>query len=395
MISIQGYNIAKAKKNALVLRVVLLFIGIFSFGIQLLGQSKDDHSSLTFQGDFRFRLEQDWNSRKSDGTYREDRSRMRYRLRAGVTYTDSWYETGFRMRTGNPIKQQDPQLTLGDGFEEFSTLPIGLEKAYFEGKLRNYQFWLGKNSFPFKKTNELYWSDNVFPEGVFLSKGIALENTILDSLDFRIGHFIISTSNESFASDAYFQGAQIYAELLEGRIQFYPALYILKNIPNIPDGNSFFVQNYGIVHLGSTIHLLEDKKLSLEIEFSRNLESYDSNEFISPAFKNQKNGMVVGLQYNNLRAKKDWFLKLSYAYLEQFAALDYLAQNDWARWDYSSNGSPDGRLTNLKGIEFVAAYQLDNKAVLKMKYYKVNQLLSYGLAKETGDRIRFDIDVRF
>ena len=84
---------------------------------------------LSFTGDFRFRIEQDWNSRKSDGAYRDDRTRLRYRVRFGFNYQyNQWISFGARIRTGNPIKQQDPQLTLGDGFKEFSTLPIGFEK---------------------------------------------------------------------------------------------------------------------------------------------------------------------------------------------------------------------------------------------------------------------------
>ena len=368
---------------------------IFSVHAGVLGQSKDDDSNLSFNGDFRFRLEQDWNSRKSDGSYRDDRSRMRYRLRAGIIYKDDWYSTGFQLRTGNPIKQQDPQLTLGDGFEEFSTVPVGLDKLYFEGKFSQGKFWIGKNSFPFKKSNELYWSDNVNPEGVFISKGIHFEKGFIDSLDFRVGHFVLGTSNETFGNDAYFQGAQLYTEFLNGRLQIFPSLYLLNNIPNIPDGNATFLQNYKILHLGSAFNLLANRKLVFELEYSRNIENYDSQQLIASEFKNQKNGYVVAVQYNRLDKKRDWFLKLSYAYLEQYAALDYLAQNDWARWDYSAYESPDGRLTNLKGIEFVAAYQVDDRVKLTMKYYKVDQLLSYGVEKENGDRIRFDIDARF
>lgn len=33
---------------------------------------------------------------------------------------------GLKLRTGNPRKLQDPELTLGDGFKEFGALPIGL-----------------------------------------------------------------------------------------------------------------------------------------------------------------------------------------------------------------------------------------------------------------------------
>ncbi len=87
--------------------------------------------------------------------------------------------------------------------------------------------------------------------------------------------------------------------------------------------------------------------------------------------------------------------KASFAYLQQFAAVDIFAQNDWARWDYSSVGSPDGRLTNMMGIELVAAFVIIKNLTLKVKYYKVRQLVPYGVALENGDRIRFDIDIKF
>jgi hypothetical protein len=72
-----------------------------------------------------------------------------------------------------------------------------------------------------------------------------------------------------------------------------------------------------------------------------------------------------------------------------------MAQNDWARFDYSSHGSPDGRLSNFKGVELVAGFLLDGQASLKMKYYLVQQLVPYGVTRETGNRIRLDLDVKF
>ena len=86
--------------------------------------------------------------------------------------------------------------------------------------------------------------------------------------------------------------------------------------------------------------------------------------------------------------------KLTYAYLERFSNLDYMAQNDWARWDYSGFDSPDGRLSNLWGIEAVLAYAISEKVNLVSKYYLVEQLVPYGAEKETGQRIRFDINLK-
>lgn len=352
-------------------------------------------SRLVFDSDFRFRIEQDWNSKKSNGTFREDRTRLRYRLRAGAKYRAKWYEVGFRLRTGNPRKQQDPQLTLGDGFKEFGTLSVGIEKLYFKGYWNTFNFWVGKNDFLFEKNNELFWSDNVYPEGISLEKSIGINSSIIDLLVLRGGHYIVSTSNKSLNQDAYFQGYQIYSSFLNNQLVIFPSLYLFKNIPDVPDGNDTFLLDYSIAHLGTKFKLLKNVPLSIELDYYKNLHNYNNNDSIPQKFKGQKSGVVVGLKYGALKEKGDWFFSTTYAKLQQFSAIDFLAQNDWARWDYSSFGSPDGRLTNFNGIELVSGYKINKKMSLKMKYYVVDQLIPLGISKETGNRIRLDLDVKF
>ena len=48
------------------------------FQCLLWAQEGGEEKKLSFTGDFRFRLEADWNSRRSDGSFREDRTRLRY-----------------------------------------------------------------------------------------------------------------------------------------------------------------------------------------------------------------------------------------------------------------------------------------------------------------------------
>lgn len=350
---------------------------------------------LSFEADFRFRVEQDWNSRKSDDTYRDDRTRLRYRLRAGTKYKAKWYEVGFRIRTGNPRKQQDPQLTLGDGNKEFGTLPIGIEKAYFQGKWNTFRFWVGKNTFPFEKNNELFWSDNVYPEGIFLQKDFKSASNFINHLNIKGGYYIITTSNKSLDQDAYFQGLQISSSFFEKRLTVFPSLYLFHNIPNIPDGNDTFLLNYSIAHIGTRIKLMNKVPINLELDYYKNLEDYGTNDSISSNFKKQKTGFVIGLKYGSLSKKRDWLFTASYTKLQRFSAVDFLAQNDWARWDYSSSGSPDGRLTNFSGVELVAGYKINKKINLKVKYYFVEQLIPFGITQENGSRIRFDLDVKF
>ena len=377
------------------MKKLIFILTILIVPITITAQIDSLKSRPTFDADFRFRIEQDWDSKKTDGSFREDRTRLRYRLRTGVKYGAKWYEVEFRLRTGNPRKQQDPQLTLGDGFKEFGTLSIGLEKAYFQGKWNTFYFWIGKNTFPFEKNNELFWSDNVYPEGISLEKSFSINSGIIDSFSIKGGHYIIATSNKSLNQDSYFQGFQISSSFLKKRLILFPSLYIFKNIPNIPDGNDTFILDYSIAHIGTKIKVLKKTPLNIELDYYKNLQDYNNSDSIPNNFKGQKSGFVIGLKYGGLANKGDWSFSTSYSKLERYSIVDFLAQNDWARWDYSSSGSPDGRLTNFNGIELVAGYKIDKKINLKVKYYFVQQLIPLGTVKENGSRIRFDLDFKF
>ena len=377
-------------KKAIYIALLLLFPAL------LIAQKDSTKTKLSFTGDFRFRVEQDWNSRKSDGTYRDDRTRLRYRARFGVSYDHKdWISFGMRLRTGDPKKQQDPQLTLGDGFKEFSTLPISFEKVYANFSHKWLSGWFGKNTFPFEKQNELFWSDNVFPEGVSLTGKFNFKNKYLQSLQLNIGHFILASNGTSFDSDAYFQGVQFVTTHLSNRLKFFPTFYYFNEIPNIPDGNETFTINYAIVHFGTTIELIRKSNLTVGIDYYQNIENYNKNDSISQKFRNQKQGLVSSISIGKLKKKGDWKLLLTHSYLERFSAVDFLAQNDWARWDYSNQGSPDGRLTNFKGIEIMAGYALDKNMNFKIRFFNVNQIKPFGVSKETGDRIRLDFNIAF
>ena len=101
------------------------------------------------------------------------------------------------------------------------------------------------------------------------------------------------------------------------------------------------------------------------------------------------------LSVGKLAQRGNWKAQLIYAYLERFAVVDFLTQKDWARWSYSAQGSPDGRLTNLKGFEFMLGYTLNSNMDLQLRAYSVDQIVALGSSKETGDRVRLDLNIRF
>ena len=373
---------------------VLSALALICVWFELFSQELTD--KLRWEGDFRFRVEQDWNSRRSDGTYRDDRTRLRYRARLGVTYRhNDWASFGLRLRTGYREKQQDPQLTIGDGFNEFPSVPIGFEKMYFKAQHRWLDAWVGKNTFPFEKQNELFWSDNVFPDGVYFGSTFELNPSWIDQIRLGLGHFILVSSNSTLSNDSYIQAVQLTTNHWNRRWVIFPTFYFFKDMPDIPDGNENYRFNYSILHLGTHLLAFENPEITLGLDLYKNIENYQKVDSIPDQLKDQKKGFVASAVWGSLKKPKDFKLGVYYMYLERYSAVDFIAQNDWARWDYSNQGSPDGRLTNYKGIEFIAAYKLNKNMKLSMRYFKVEQLKAYGPTLENGDRIRFDIDIWF
>lgn len=373
-----------------------LITGII-FLLQITGYSISDSllNRLTISSDFRFRLEQDWNSRRPDGSFRDDRFRARYRFRFGVDFEASEKQTfGFRFRTGFANKQQDPQLTLGDGFGEFNVLPFGFEKIYYQYQSDRFMLWLGKNTFPFEKQNELFWSDNVYPEGAASHYYLNDPNSAKYSIRLTAGHFFIRANN-TLSENESLSAFQLLLKNKNERFKVFPGFYYFNNIPNVPDGAGTFKLNYAIAHLGLATKPSSTIPLSLELDLYSNLEDYTSYDSIVQEFTEDKFGVTAAASFGRKKAKGDWFYKLTYTYLEQYSILDIMAQNDWARWDYSAYNSPDGRLSNMQGVEGVISWMISDKAALTVKYYHVLQLRKYGVALETNDRIRFDLDIKF
>ena len=369
----------------------LLFFLLFPF--YLTAQTDSIQKKLKFTADFRFRVEQDWDSQKSDGTERDDRTRLRYRARLGATYDfKDWVSFGIGIRTGKANNQQSPNITLGD---QFSGVPISLGKIYVNFNYHWLNAWVGKNTFPFEKQNELFWSGSVNPEGVSLSGKFPFENEFIQSLKINAAHFIFATSGTSLGKDSYFEGIQLVSSHLQNRVKFFPAFYYFKNMPNIPDGGDTFNIDYAIIHLGTKVEILKNPKVTAGFDYYQNVQDYNNNDSIPKFLQKQKTGYVANAGIGKLDKKGDWKVELTYSYMERFAAVDYLAQADWARWDYSSTGSPDSRLTNFKGLEIMAGYALAENMDLRVRFFTVEQIVPYGIAKENGNRIRLDFNIGF
>ncbi len=374
----------------------ILLLTLLVFGFNSFGQIDSTSFGLKLTGDFRFRIEHDWNSQNSSGVLRNDRSRLRYRFRFGLNYVlDKNSSFGGRLRSGNINDQQGPHLTLGGNEGEFGLTKIGLEKLFYQFQNKNLKAWVGKNTIPLLKLNELFWNDNVFPEGVGLKYKLKLKKKSIQSLGFNAGHFIINSNNQTFNKDSYFQFFQIESNLLNNRISLFPALYYFNKIGNIPDGKHSHQLDYTILHLGSLFKITKDSKLKLGLEYYLNLEDYAKNDSIHLDLRDQKKGFVISAKYGDVKEKGNWLIHLYYANLEKFSIVDYFAQNDWARWDYSSANAAGSRISNFQGVELRVGYAVKKKFTLILRSYLVEELINIGDFKENGSRVRLDLNIGF
>ena len=376
-------------------RLLLVFMCVLIYSTDMISQEKSKQKKLRFSADAKLRFEQDWNSRKSDGTFRDDRFRTRFRVRAGLTYTpNEWASFVTRFRTGYAEKQQDPNLTIGDGYHELESVPIGMYKLYFRVKLKYLVGWLGRNTFSFEKQNELFWSDHVYIDGLYLSSNHVIQSKWVDDIKYSGGIFTMLNSYGTLNDEGFIGVLQVSTNHLDKRLRIFPSFYHFNQMPDIPDGNESIRFDYSILHLGVKALALKHPKITLGIDLYQNLNNYDDIEEIPDSLKDQKKGIVLNLLWGSLAKKGDLAFGADFTYLERYAAVDFIAQNDWVRWDYSDQGSRDGRLTNYKGIGLMTGYRISKMFQVKVRYFVVEQIIPYGNALENGNRIRLDIDFR-
>lgn len=374
---------------------IIILICSISFGLGAQVDSTALHK-LDFTADFRFRVEHDWHSRKPSGEFRDDRSRLRYRFRFGLDYAlDEHSSFGGRIRSGNLNDQQGPHLTLGGRGGEFSLTQIGFEKLFYQFQSHRFLGWVGKNSIPLKKLNEMFWNDNVFVEGVGLKYALLDNHDFLNNLSVNAGHFIIRSNNQTFGKDSYLQMLQFDMTMLQNRVNIFPGIYVFRNVGNFPDGKQTFNLDYSILHLGAEVLITNQPIVKLGVEYYHNLEDYSTLDSIPALMKDEKSGIVISAKYGKLKKKGDLIVHLYYSALEKFSIVDYFAQNDWVRWDYSSIEATGARISNFHGIELRIGYAMNQKYNLILRTYWVEELINLGPFKENGSRIRLDLNIGF
>ena len=336
---------------------------------------------LSFNGDFRSRIELDRASDKSDGTTRDNRDRVRMRARLGLTYSHSdRLSIGMRVRTGNPGSIQSPHVTLGDGF---STKSMMLDKAYARLAVNKGWFWIGKNSQPFWQNNEMFWDDDVTVEG--FATAIQL-STLLEA---RGGFFFLDApQSNGFADQSHMLGGQLIASRGITTVSL-----TVRSIRENASSNDVHLAdlNYLLISGNVTASLtLAGRPVQLGFDFISNEENYDSSLFNH----DQTAGVVGSVRWGSTSDPRDWQFKYTYARIEKYAVVAGFAQDDWVRWGSATST----RSSNFSGHEFRAVFVPGARQNITARLYLVEGIAhesATSTSLETGTRLRVDWNISF
>jgi len=375
-------------------------------------KNKSLYERLKFNGDARFRFESDWDSNKGTiGDKRIDRDRFRYRFRLGFNYSvNENYSFGGRIRSGNPANQQSPHETLGDEFEPDS---MSIDKAYLKAKYAFGWLWLGKNSLPFWKQNEIFWDSDVLPEGIaagfkfsFAEKKYELKPTaayfivrdrrtldfdgdgVSDSISFHLkeqSYLAVGqlAFDAKFSENTALNAAGGYFDF-KGIIQ--PA-----DVGNPVDLTNSRLLDYTIIYSGLKFVY---KGLFLPITFGvdamKNLRSYPDDTQLG----SQTLGYVASLKFGKLKKRYDFLVGYYFVHIQKYAVVDFLAGDDFLRW--TTNSATNA--SNYQAHEFRLAYCLAVKVNLVARLYLVKGIkknLDTDDRVHDGKRFRLDFNMGF
>ena len=383
---------AKASYAALLVGLVGFCIGI---GIsETAGADIVKTDRLTVSGDFRFRLEQDWDSQNSSGVSRDDRLRARIRARLAMNFAVAdGVEFGARLRSGSDGSQQSPHITVVD-FDGNDTgdADFNFDKWYLRINRGGFWGWAGRNGIPIWKPNEIFWDDDATPIGLALGYDAALDGD--SKLGLKAGRFSLPAGMQGACGELTVAQAVFDTTLSDVGLTLATGINDFeRGAPGDSDCGLYQESNgerdYSIwtTNLQLTAKL-GDKPLSVGVDVMRNSEDYAlTDPGITAENQNETDGWDAYVTYGGTRNKGDWLFGYWYANIEQFAVHNSFSQDDWMRW----GSATQTRSSNFKGHELRAATSLGSGLNLVARLYFVEAITSI----EDGNRFRLDLNYSF
>jgi hypothetical protein len=354
---------------------------------------------LSLFGDFRLRLEQDWDSLQGDGKQRDDRLRLRIRLRGGFEYRfDPNWSVRVQARSGPDLSQQSPHITIHD-FDGGGTGPyeFNLDFWFLRYQKGGLDVWAGRNLPSFLHQDDLFIFDNVTYAGVGGSYTWDFEDK---SVYLGFNYVALPVGMRDFVGEAVI--SQVAWQQRFDKSEFSVGLgYRFSNAdPNDPAGETLLTGNNTRDYREWSLQLQYRSKLVgqpwlLGLDLMHNAADYDNAPVGS--FTNFHRDDVDGLVAEVLLGGKepgDWQFGYFYSHIEALASNSSYVQDDWVRWGNANQV----RATNLRGSEFRVLYTLRKNFNVFARLFLVDaiDLLEPGdTTKETGNRFRIEFNWSF
>ena len=351
-------------------------------------------------GDFRVRLEQDWDSLNGDGSKRDDRLRLRVRVRAGldVKIDDNWSAV-VAARSGPDLSQQSPHITIVD-FENGPTGPyeFNLDHWYLKYGSGGFDAWVGRNAMSYWHQDDLFVFDNVTYPGLGASYKHGVGG---GQLTLNLNYVALPVGMKA-TSGTGLLGQIVYAQDYE-RWGFTLAggYFGTDADPDNPDGQTLLTENntrdYSAMNLMAQFRSrILDQPYYIGLDLMRNFEDYENAPAgsFSQLHKDDRDGYDIEFVLGDKGKQGDWQFGYYYSYLEALSAHSSYISDDWVRWGDANQV----RATNLKGSELRVLYSFSPTMNVFARLFFVDaiELLEAGdTTKETGNRFRIELNIAF
>jgi hypothetical protein len=361
---------------------------------------EEQASNIDFFGDFRLRLEQDWDALNGDGSEIDDRLRLRFRLRGGVgiQLSDKWSAL-VQVRSGPDLSQQSPHITVYD----FDGGPDGpynfnLEKWYIGYTHGGLTTWAGRNILSSWHQDDMFIFDNITYAGAGGSYTHALD---AGSLVWHLNYVALPVGMRDFSGSGLF-GQLVYdQDFRDSGITLTAGFIATRANPDDPAGAILLTDNntrdYSTFNAQFQYRSsLFDKPLKTGFDYMHNFENYGNEPpgSFNAFHKDDVDGYVFELLWGDTRAAGNWQLGYFYANIDALAINSSYTQDDWVRW----GNAFQVRASNIKGSEFRVRYtiQRNMNIIVRLFFVDAVEFLEPGdTTKETGNRLRIDWNIAF
>jgi hypothetical protein len=360
-----------------------------------------------FSGDFRGRFEE----YTSPNVTFEERTRLRYRLRAGVVVSmKDNLDVGFQLASGDPTGSfgSSPNSQSSTFQNNFAGKSVYINLAYGKWTPVNSDGWLlsatvGKMDNPFQFTPMVFDVD-LTPEGAALQAGYTFNDR--HSVQLTGAAFVLDEEPLSVQDPAIFGGQLVWNANwtqrlstslgLGGFVITSPLQLTPANVPYVNQGNSrIFTPNVTTNSLANNYTpIIVDASATYKLDtfpfYAGAFPIKVAGEYIinpgliannNPPNYNQNQGIWAGFTFGKAGTKGTWDISYRYEYLEADAWYDAMVDDDnVAYYQNAPNGAPSGSGTgmyggtNIKGHLIKADYSITDALTFTFTCY-LNQLI--------------------